>query len=70
MKPLSIGKAGRLDPTTLRSLDALHTATALNLGDDLDAMVTYDERLGLAANSNGIAVIAPREDLMGNTTLT
>lgn len=52
-------EAGRLDPTTLRSLDALHIATALDLGDDLDAMVTYDERLGSAANSNGIAVIAP-----------
>lgn len=34
--------AGRLMPATLRSLDALHLATALELGDDLDGMVTYE----------------------------
>ncbi len=52
-------QAGRLDPTTLRSLDALHLAAALELGDDLDGMVTYDERLAEAAQLNGIPVTAP-----------
>lgn len=52
-------EAGRLDPTALRSLDAIHLAAALDLGDDLDGLVTYDERLGDAAQLNGITVIAP-----------
>lgn len=52
-------QAGRLDPTALRSLDAIHLAAALDLGDDLDSLVTYDDRLAEAARSNGIAVTAP-----------
>ncbi len=52
--------AGQLDPTTLRTLDALHIASALELGDDLAGLVTYDDRLGDAAESHGIAVVAPR----------
>jgi predicted nucleic acid-binding protein len=51
--------AGQLDPATLRTLDALHIASALELGDDLSGLVTYDERLGEAAESYGIAVVAP-----------
>ena len=51
--------AGRLDPPTLRTLDAIHLAAALDLGDELEGMVTYDERLADAATANGIAVIAP-----------
>ncbi len=51
--------AGLLDPTTLRTLDAIHLAAALLLGDDLDAIVTYDDRLAQAALANGIAVISP-----------
>ena len=51
--------AGLLDPTILRTLDAVHLAAALVLGDELDGMVTYDERLAQAALANGIAVIAP-----------
>ena len=53
-------EAGRLDPAELRSLDALHLAAALDLGDDLDGLVTYDDRLGRAAQFNGIPVISPR----------
>lgn len=51
--------AGRLESEGLRSLDAVHLAAALDLGDDLDYMVTYDERLASAAEIYGIAVIAP-----------
>ena len=51
--------AGILDPTILRTLDAIHVAAALLIGDDLDGMVTYDERLTHAAQANGIAVISP-----------
>lgn len=52
-------EAGRLDPTSLRSLDAVHLAAALSLGDDLDGIVTYDERLAQAARSNAILVTSP-----------
>lgn len=52
-------RAGTLEPDLLRSLDALHLAAALDLGDDLDGMITYDDRLALAASALGIAVIAP-----------
>jgi len=51
--------AGRLDPPGVRSRDAIHLAAALDLGDDLDSLVTYDERLAEAARSNGITVTAP-----------
>lgn len=51
--------AGRLDPTRLRTLDALHLASALELGDDLAGIVTYDHRLAEAARTHGVAVIAP-----------
>lgn len=53
-------QASRLDPTSLHSLDAIHLAAALGLGDDLDSMVTYDDRLAEAANLNGIPVTAPK----------
>lgn len=52
--------AGRLDPAILRTLDAVHVASALDLGDDLEGFVTYDERLARAAELNGIAVVSPR----------
>lgn len=52
-------EAGRLNPTLLRSLDAVHLAAALCLGDDLEGIVTYDDRLAEAAQSNGISVTSP-----------
>jgi uncharacterized protein len=53
--------AGRLEPPTLRSLDAIHLVAALELGDDLAGIVTYDERLAEAARLHGVAVAAPSE---------
>ena len=52
-------RATELDPSILRSLDALHLASALMLGDDLEAVVTYDERLAAACAAHGIPVLAP-----------
>lgn len=52
-------EAGRLDPTVLRSLDAVHLAAALGLGDDLEGIITYDELLAAAAKANGVAVTSP-----------
>ena len=51
--------AGRMDPATLRSLDAIHLASALALGSELGAVVTYDTRLADAARDAGLEVVAP-----------
>ena len=51
--------AGSLRPLALRSLDAIHLATALELGDSLDAFVTYDDRLAEAARAVGLPVVRP-----------
>lgn len=60
--PLSAGvldRAGTLEPATMRTLDALHLASALTLADQLDALVTYDHRLADAATAAGVSVAAP-----------
>jgi uncharacterized protein len=51
--------AGRLLPPNLRAIDAIHLASALALGDELDSIVTYDVRMQAAARGLGIAVEAP-----------
>ena len=51
--------AARLEPPTLRSLDAIHLATALVAGEDLEAMLTYDDRLAEASSRYGLKVVAP-----------
>jgi predicted nucleic acid-binding protein len=43
----------------LRSLDALHLATALSIGDDPEAFVTYDARLAAAARRHRLHVAHP-----------
>jgi predicted nucleic acid-binding protein len=55
--------AGRLSPALLRTLDAIHLATALELLPDLEAFVTYDQRLAEAATAAGIAVASPGPSL-------
>ena len=51
--------AGLLAPADLRSLDAIHLASAEQLGPDLRAFVTYDERQAAAAGGRGFRVIRP-----------
>ncbi len=51
--------ARRLDPSELRSLDAIHLATALSIGSDLGALFSYDDRLAAAAVAAGVQVLAP-----------
>ena len=51
--------AADLEPAVLRSLDAAHVATALGIGDDLDAVITYDQRLAEASFNLGLDVVAP-----------
>jgi predicted nucleic acid-binding protein len=52
--------AGVLGPQTLRTLDAIHVATALAIGDDLADIVTYDERMVEAGRSLGLSTTVPR----------
>lgn len=51
--------AAKLDPVELRSLDALHLATILSLGDDIEHVYCYDARLASAARMLGIEVAEP-----------
>ena len=51
--------AAELPTRVLRSLDALHLASALSLDPDLDTFVTYDARLVTAAEAAGLAVAQP-----------
>ncbi len=51
--------AAQLDPRELRSLDAIHLATALSVGAELSGVVAYDDRLAAAATRSGIEVWAP-----------
>lgn len=53
-----ISLARRIGPLLLRSLDAIHLATAVLL--EADRMLTYDDRLGEAARHNGIRVSTPQ----------
>ena len=48
--------AGIVGPKVLRTLDAIHLATALAVGDDMRIMVTYDERMVDAAGRIGLKV--------------
>lgn len=54
-----LAAAGRLDGEHLRSLDAIHLATALAFDGEVDELVTYDRRMADHAVSLGLAVVAP-----------
>lgn len=49
-----------IEPAGLRTLDAIHLATAVSLADDLGALVTYDRRLAEAAERHDLPVAQPR----------
>jgi uncharacterized protein len=51
--------AGRLPDPVLRTLDAIHLATALLIREDVEALVTYDTRLVAAARAKGLTVATP-----------
>ncbi len=51
--------AGSIAPPALRALDAIHLASAALLMPELDAFVTYDDRLAEAARALGLPVIRP-----------
>jgi predicted nucleic acid-binding protein len=51
--------AGIVSPSTLRTLDAIHLASAVVLMPEIDAFVTYDDRLAEAAGAAGLPVVRP-----------
>jgi predicted nucleic acid-binding protein len=56
-RPLLLG-AGALAEPSLRALDAIHVASAVELGP-VDAFVTYDERQAAAARLAGLKTMSP-----------
>lgn len=55
-----LSEAGRMPPLELRSLDAIHLASAKQLGSAVSAIITYDERMAEAARAIGWTVTSPR----------
>jgi predicted nucleic acid-binding protein len=51
--------AENIGPPTLRSLDALHLASAFELGDTLTGFIAYDKRLRDAAVLTNLPVMTP-----------
>lgn len=54
-----LDRAGELRPIGIRSLDAIHLAAALSLGEELGPVVTYDARMAEAATELGLVVATP-----------
>jgi predicted nucleic acid-binding protein len=54
-------RAGLLEPRGVCSLGAIHLAAALELGSDIEGLVTHDDRLGEAAWRNGLVVVRPEQ---------
>jgi predicted nucleic acid-binding protein len=55
-----LSEAGRMEPAELRSLDAIHMATAKQFGTELKRVVTYDARMADAARALGWRVSSPK----------
>lgn len=53
------GLAGRVGSPLLRSLDAIHLASALSLADELGGFCCYDQRLAADARQAGLTVVIP-----------
>lgn len=54
-----LNAAALLRPPELRSLDAIHLATAQQLGRELAALVSYDDRMVTAAKRMGYRTVQP-----------
>lgn len=60
--PLSgtvVDEAANVGGTTLRSLDAIHLASALSIQAELSAFIAYDHRLAEAASTAGLELHTP-----------
>jgi predicted nucleic acid-binding protein len=52
--------AGLMEPSSLRTLDAIHLASAVELGAELSGFVAYDARLLAAASRAALPTLTPR----------
>jgi predicted nucleic acid-binding protein len=59
LTPAIRSPAGRLAPASLRTLDAIHVATAVSLSLPALDFITYDERQAAAARAHGLRVLQP-----------
>ena len=57
LTPTAVAAAARIPPPAVRTLDALHIASASELAD-LEAMLTYDVRMISAAQDYGLQVMS------------
>ena len=57
--PAILDDAAAADPPLLRSLGAIHLATALSVGDPGMEVITYDRRFAEAARAHGLIVAHP-----------
>ncbi|MDH4277582.1 MAG: hypothetical protein OEW83_05805 [Acidimicrobiia bacterium] len=55
-----VAESGTVPPRSWLQGADLHLTAALDLGDDLEGFVTYDDRLADAAMANGVPVVAPK----------
>lgn len=55
----TLERAAGLGGYGLRTLDAIHLATALSVGKDLDSFIAYDLRLLAAAQASGVHTEQP-----------
>lgn len=68
LSPAILEQAVAFDPPALRSLDAIHLATALSIGDTALDVITYDARLAEAGRAAGLTVVQPgREARSGHS---
>jgi uncharacterized protein len=56
-----IESASRLPEPLLRSLDAIHLATALLIREDVEVLLSYDDRLLASAAAHGIKTASPTD---------
>jgi predicted nucleic acid-binding protein len=54
-----LDEAGAMEPSELPSLDAIHLASARQLGPSVSDIVTYDRRMAEAARAGGWSVVSP-----------
>lgn len=59
MSDVVLEKASRLPDPLLRTLDAIHVATAVLIREDVDVLITYDKRMLAVAAAHGLPVAAP-----------
>ncbi|UEA81734.1 type II toxin-antitoxin system VapC family toxin [Tsukamurella paurometabola] len=54
-----VAGAEHIGPPSLRSLDAIHLASAVSIRELVSAFVSYDKRLLDAARAEGLPVVSP-----------